>query len=191
MGLETKGDTKELRKRILFLDLGRVTGWCDGHVNETPSSRVVILRKPSDDPALGIGKLARELRDYVRTNGKPDILGVEKWMPLPASKNDAATEDALRLNGAVHAVCGVYGIPVVEPAASEIRKAVCGHAFGPGPKGDRGTKQMVLDTVLALKLLPREAIEQGDSVFDRADAVAGWQYVSATMFGRMRFALTA
>lgn len=167
----------------MFLDLGRLTGYCYGDAGTVPTSGSVVLRKTSEDPALGLGRLARWLRDHVKVNGKPDLLGIEHYMPTRGADghtNIHSVEYALRLNGAVHAVTGVYGIEVTEPYPATIRSQVCGAPYGPkGPDGKRDTKGMVVRTVTLLGLVPHGTVDE-----DRCDAVAGWVYLQAN-FARM------
>lgn len=177
--------------RLMFLDLGRLTGYCYGDAGVVPTSGSVVLRKTTEDPALGLGRLARWLRDHVRTNGKPDLLGIEHYMPTRGADgktNIHSVEYALRLNGAVHAVAGVYGIQVTEPYPATIRAQVCGAAYGPRQiDGKRDTKGMVIRTMILLGYLPAGCTDE-----DRADATCGFSYLEAT-FARAapaKFALT-
>lgn len=157
---------------ILFLDLATKTGWARGRAGEKPMSGSIQLASGG----LGPGKLGVWLRDHKREHGLPELIGVEKWLPIRASMNDRSVEVALRLNGSVHALAGIYGIPVVEPTVQTIRAAVCGQASA-GSREE--TKAMVCHTMRLLKLLP----EGGKDDDDRADAIAGWSYCEA-IYGR-------
>lgn len=163
---------------LMFLDLGRLTGYCYGPAGNVPTSGSIVLRKTSEDPALGLGRLARWLRDHVRANGKPDLLGIEHYMPTRGADghtNIHSVEYALRLNGAVHAVAGVYGIEMTEPYPATIRSQVCGAAYGPRQaNGKRDTKGMVIRTMVLLGMVP-----PGETNEDKCDAVAGWLYLRA------------
>lgn len=157
---------------ILFLDLATKTGWSRGAAGSIPNSGSVQLGKGG----LGPGMLGLWLRDHVRMYGKPDLMGLEKWMNIRASMNDRSVEVALRLNGCCHAIAGVYGIKVVEVPVSTIRAAVCGKASA----GDRkATKAMVVRTAKLLRLMPAGATDDDD----RADSLIGWRYVEA-VYGR-------
>ena len=178
---------------MLFLDLARVTGYCRGRAGTPPISGSIVLRKTGEPNGLAPGALGRWLRDHVRKFGKPDLIGIEAWMSPRAQKHVAIIEDSLRLNGAVHAIAGVYGIEITEPAAATVRKAVCGHANDPGETRVGGrmmknSKLMVIRNVIMRGLLPADCLDD-----NRADAVAGWVYLEA-MFARVppaTFSLTA
>jgi hypothetical protein len=157
---------------ILFLDLATNTGWARGEAAKIPNSGSVRL----GPGGLGPGRLGVWLRDHKRHYGKPDLIGLEKWLNIRASMNDRSVEVALRLNGACHAIAGVYGIKVVEIPASTIRAAVCGRAHA----GDRkATKAMVVKTAKLLNLMPADATDDDD----RADSLLGWRYCEA-VYGR-------
>lgn len=159
--------------QILFLDLATKTGWSRGAAGSIPNSGSVQLGKGG----LGPGQLGLWLRDHVRMYGKPDLIGIEKWLSIRASMNDRSVEVALRLNGCVHGIAGVYGIKTVEVPANTIRAAVCGKASA----GDRkATKAMVVSTARLLNLLPPGASDDDD----RADSLIGWRYCEA-VYGRM------
>lgn len=171
---------------ILFLDLATNTGWARGNAGSIPKSGSVKLGKDG----LGPGQLGLWLRDHVRLCGKPDLIGVEKWMPVNAQRSDKNIEVSLRLNGAVHAIAGVYTIRVAEIYASTMRAAVCGRASAAGdvygvPKSmlkaaqRAATKAMVVKTAKLLNLMPADAKDDDD----RADALIGFRYCEA-IYGR-------
>jgi hypothetical protein len=156
--------------KLLFIDAARKCGLCWGAAGNIPTSCSVVLRGPSDEPALGLGALARWLRDHVRKEGKPDLVGVEKWLPIRGSKNDRGVEDALRLNGVVHGIFGIYGVRVCEPYPSSIRAEVCGRPFDKGGQ----TKKMVIDMMILRGYLSADCADD-----NRADACAGFCYLEA------------
>lgn len=165
---------------LMFLDLGRLTGYCYGPAGSVPTSGSIVLRKTSEDSGLGLGKLGRWLRDHVRANGAPDLIGIEHWLPPDAAVNNKALVDGLRLNGAVHSIAGVYGISITEPYPATIRSQVCGAAYGQRQvSGKRDTKAMVIRTVTILGMVPPGTTDE-----DRCDAVAGWIFLQAN-FARM------
>ncbi len=169
---------------ILSLDLARMTGFARGKPGDKPIYGTVELRKRGEPNGLAPGALGRWLRDHVRERGKPDLLICEHWMSPKAQKSTSIIEDSLRLNGAVHAVAGVYGIEVVEPYPATVRAMVCGKANA----GDRdSTKRLVIDSLILRGLVPKEFRDE-----DAADAIAGLVYAHA-VFGRRdsSFALTA
>lgn len=101
-----------------------------------------------------------------------------------AQKSGKAVEDALRLNGAIHAVAGVYGINITEPYPASIRKEVCGRAFVPGEgvingKKMSNTKILVIQTVILRGMAPKDCVDG-----DRCDAIAGWIWLESH-FSRM------
>lgn len=157
--------------KLVFLDLGRRTGFAYGPAGQIPRSGTYDLRKASDgDKGLALGRLATWLSEHFDNHGKPDLLGVEHWLPPKASPDLHSVEDALRMNGVVHAVCALYGVNVIEPYPSTIRSAVCGKphdAVG-------GTKAMVLKTMKF-----RGYLQADETDGDRADACAGWCYLEA------------
>lgn len=161
--------------KLLSLDLGRKTGFAHGMAGTVPESGTVVLRKPGENNALALGALARWLRDHVKRHGKPDLILAEHWMSPQAQPSGAAVEDALRLNGVVHAIAGVYGINVTEPYPATIRSQVCGAAYGPKrADGSRDTKGLVIRTMVLLGYIPSDCIDE-----DRADACAGFAFLEA------------
>jgi Holliday junction resolvasome RuvABC endonuclease subunit len=93
-------------------------------------------------------------------------------------------EDSLRLNGAAHAIAGVYGIEVVEPYPATVRSQVCGKPHA----GDRkSTKKLVIDTLILRGLVPKTFRDD-----DAADAIAGLVWAESNFARRdSSFALTA
>ena len=178
--------------RILALDLGRRFGWCRGEAGTIPESGSDTLRSPDDPNGLALGALARWIRDSVREHGKPDLMIAEHWLPPAGQKHSAIIEDSLRMNGACHAIAGVYGITVLEPYAQTVRFVVCGRANVPGESVRAGkklsnTKLMVIDNVILRGMLPK-----GNLDHDRADAIALWIWAES-VHARMApktFALT-
>lgn len=157
---------------ILFLDLATSTGWAYGVAGQKPISGSFKVGRGGYGP----GQLGVWLRDFRREHGIPDLIGIEKWLPLRAAVNDRAVEVALRLNGAAHCMAAIYGVPVAEPTVQAIRAAVCGRASA-GSREE--TKAMVVATMKLLKLMPADAKDDDD----RADALAGWSWCEA-VYGR-------
>lgn len=174
--------------RLLALDLGRKTGFAYGDAGKIPTSGSIVLRKTGEPNALALGMLARWLRDHVRTHGKPDLIAAEHWMAPGAQPSGAAVEDALRLNGVVHCIAGVYGIDVTEPYPATIRSQVCGAAYGPRmPDGKRDTKGMVIRTVTRLGMVPVGTMD--DNLCD-AIATFIWAESNFARVSPAKFALT-
>lgn len=181
------GPSARVGVKILFLDLATNTGWAIGDSGTKPLSGAWVLGRGG----LGPGMLARNLVALKREHGLPDLIGVEKWMAVNAQRSDRNIETSLRLDGAVHAVAGVWGVPVAELDASTIRAMVCGGKSGipnlrPGMSENaikdarrKATKQMVVDTMILLGLLPTGCKDD-----NRADAACGWRYCEA-VYGRM------
>lgn len=164
--------------KFLFLDLGRRTGFAYGESGTVPVSGSITLRGVDDDNGLALGKMARWLRDHVKEHGKEDLWGIEHWMPPKSSKDLNSVEDALRQNGAVHAIAGVYGIGITEPYPATIRSQVCGrpHRMTVDLKGNKvsDTKNMVIETMIFRRLIPADCRDD-----NRADAVCGWVWMEA------------
>ena len=157
---------------ILSLDLARRVGWARGTAGKTPDSGSFELGAPGGNVGLLAGELARRLVQMRRDRGVPDLVIVERWIPLRASVNDRSVEVALRLNGACHAILGgIYNVLIVEPAAATIRAAVCGKANA-GTRAE--TKAMVVHSVVLRGLLPKNSVDD-----DRADALAGWVWAES------------
>lgn len=172
---------------ILALDLSGNTGWARGPAGKIPNSGSVRLGKDGYGP----GQLGLWLRDHVRLYGKPDLIGIEKWMAVNAQRSDKNIETALRLDGAVHAMAGVYRVKTVELDVNTVRATVCGQKSGgmimtPGMSKNarrdaqrQATKQMVVRTMRMLTLMPADAVYDDD----RADALCLWRYCEA-VYGR-------
>jgi hypothetical protein len=159
--------------RLLFLDLARRTGYAYGRAGQIPTSGSLTLRDVDDSKGLAIGALGRWLSDLIIAEGPPDLIGIERWLPPKISRNAVSTEDALRMNGCIHGIAGIYGINIVEPYPATIRSAVCGRSHAAG-ENDIGTKRMVIDTMILRKYIPK-----GCEDHDRADACAGFAWMEA------------
>lgn len=169
---------------IMALDAARRTGWCIGEAGKIPVSGSVVLRKAGDPNGLALGALARWMVAVKKEHGKPDLLVCEHWLPPRASPDAHSVEDALRLNGVVNAIAGVWGVDVAEPYPSTVRAQVCGKAHDKDLPG--GSKMMVLQNIIRRKLVPIDCAD-----LDRADACALWVWAESN-FARMngQFILT-
>ena len=168
----------------MALDVGRKTGFCIGRAGELPDSGSWVLRKPGDPNGLAIGELARRMIELKGTYGKPDLIVCEHWLPPHQAKSAANVEDALRMNGCVNAVAGVWGVDVTEPYPATVRAQVCGKAHD---KSGDGTKMLVVQNMILRKLIPIDCVDN-----DRADAVCSWVWAEAN-FARVapaKFVLT-
>lgn len=180
---------------IQAFDLSDVTGWCFGPAGSLmPESGSMRLRKPTTEPPeIAAGRLADWF--YMRCHDRctrPELVVVEAAMEIAASRNASATKAQLLLHGALHGVCGIFGIRVESVAVATIRKGVCGQAFAAIPvrgrrrtfreaaAGRAATKEMVLSRVILLGYLPAGCTDD-----NRADAVAAWIWADME-FGRTR-----
>ena len=162
--------------KIASFDLARLTGGALGESSARPFSWTWELGEPGSDIGLWCGALARELEEFRKAYGIPDLAVIEHWLPPRPGMVDKNVEPSLRLNGAAHAIIGgVWGCRIVEPFPATVRAAVCGRANA----GERKeTKKMVLATVKLLGLLPANCFDD-----NRADALAGWHWASS-VYGR-------
>ena len=169
---------------IMALDAARRTGFCIGHAGKIPESGSWVLRKAGDPNGLAVGELARRMIQLKEKYEKPDLIVCEHWLPPRASPDAHSVEDALRLNGAVNAVAGVWGVDVTEPYPATVRSQVCGKAHDKDSLG--GTKMLVLQNMIMRKMVPVDCMD-----FDRADACALWVWAESN-FARVngQFVLT-
>lgn len=179
---------------IQTFDLSDVTGWCFGPAGSlAPESGSMRLRKPATEgPEIAAGRLADWCFGRFSGGARPDLVVVESPMEIAASRNDNSTKAQLLLHGALHGVCGVFGVEVASVAVATIRKGVCGQAFAVAPVRGRprssreaqaarkATKAMVLQRVILLGYLPHGCADD-----NRADAVAAWIWADM-QFGRTR-----
>lgn len=171
-----------MRLDILSLDLATRTGWARGRAGEIPLSGSIQLGEDGHGP----GQLGQWLRAHRREHGLPDLIVVEKWLNPRMQKHYKPIEVGLRLNGCVHGIAGVYGVPVAELNVDTVRATVCGRKsadLGRAPKNKdeqrTATKEMVWVTMKLLKLLPEGAKKD----YDRSDALCHWRYAEA-VYGR-------
>lgn len=167
-------------KTVMFLDIARNTGWCEGLVGGKPvfgSHR--LAPDGSDSPAVNAGMfkfLAERLQAF-----RPQIIVYEAPRD-PRHMGERTSKAALRtLIGlpacaeAAAYLCGVYDIREAE--ASSIRSFL----LPPRPKGsgkrDAGAlKRDVFEAIKRLGFDPQNS--------DEADAIAGWLYACAIVDGR-------
>jgi hypothetical protein len=168
-----------LTGRVLTLDISTKTGWCVG----SPSSGiercgVEKLKDPEDEPRRAGRKLGMFLRDQFSMEDF-ELVVVEAAMNpaamMGANNSAYATALAWRLVGAVDAVCGCYGIRVVDVQATAHRKFVTGQSRW----GDR--KEAKRQAIAGVKRLGLWPAGQRDSD-DLADAIALFAY-SISAFG--------
>lgn len=122
---------------ILTLDIATVTGFCLGRAGAVPRVGTWRLKTADDDPARAGRNLGCNLRDLF-TVELPDLVIVEAAMEpgaMHAAGNSSRTVALLwRLQGAVDAVCGCYGLRVKRANVNSVRKAVLGIATPKDPK---------------------------------------------------------
>ena len=151
---------------ILCLDLARRTGLAYGDTaGAKPRVEAWDLGAGRDGAAHYAGVLGYKLRQFMKDNARPERFVVEEYMAPTASKNQAATESQLLLHGALHAIGGIFRIPVTAVRVDIARKHFCGRASAlPRQKGKatprqkaearRATKLMVLERAKLLGYLP-------------------------------------
>lgn len=173
---------------ILALDLASKCGWSlGGHLCERPASGVWNLVPPGaalDKAAYNLGQRVRDVFEI----GKPDQVWVEGYIGTDRHPDQNSLKVALLTRGSVLAVCGCYGVPMYDVAASTARKAFCGRAAahpprkaGEPPWPERIARQRRLDTK---EMVYRQAVKQGllsvetKPSYDRADSVCIWSYAA-------------
>lgn len=170
---------------ILFLDAAANLGFAYGPPGQCPVSGSVEVWDKIQPIEIACGRAARWLVAQIKRR-RPDLIGIEHPQSSGALQgrsdghggfvrgrgNAKSTDSQLMINGAMHGVCGVYGIPVVSPYPSQIRKMVCGRSYA--PEG-QDTKKWVAGNLVLIHMLPGEFGKD----YDRSDAVAGFVFVSA------------
>lgn len=168
---------------LLCLDLARRTGvtYGDSAASAKPRVETWDLCAGRDGPAHFAGTLGYKLRAFMRDNPRPERIVVEELMRPAASKNENATVSQLMLHGAVHAIGGIYRIPVTSVLVNTVRKHFCGRVSALPPKRGRSprekadakrqTKLMVLDRAKLLGYLP-----DGCTDDNQADSVALFEW---------------
>lgn len=163
---------------LCCLDLARRTGIAYGDSAEMPRVETWDLGAGRDGPAHYAGTLGYKLRTFLRENPHPDRFVIEEYMPPAASKNQTATISQMMLHGAVHAIGGIYRIPVTSVLVATVRKSFCGRTTAmPRGKGKatprekaemrKANKLMVLDRAKLLGYLPTHCTDD-----NQADACA-------------------
>src|SRR5579859_6624086 len=97
---------------MLTLDLGGRSGWADGPAGDLPRSGFVWVRKKTQPLEVGPANLGCWLRDRLRL-ARYDLVAIEDFLNPAAQRSPEAAISALRLDGAVRAVAGCYGVRVV------------------------------------------------------------------------------
>lgn len=127
-----------LKPLIMTLDLATRTGFCIGRAGAKPRFGVWRLKTPEDGPRRAGRNLGCRLRDEFAFE-RPDLVVVEAAMnpaAMHAAGNSHRTVTLLtRLQGAVDAACGMYGIRQKDANVQSVRAAVLGHGRPPDPKG--------------------------------------------------------
>src|ERR1035437_3761598 len=139
---------------ILALDPAVRTGFAIGEAGVIPPrSGAVRLKKPAEDREVAVRNLGCWLRDQFVLD-RPDLIVCLHWMAPGAQKSEAAVVMPLLLAGAVHALAGIYGIPVKEPYDATCRK----HFTGKASFGDRTeTNLAVLRRAIMLGYVPKDS----------------------------------
>ncbi len=115
-----------------------------------------VIRTAAGQPdARRLDNLQRELRALLRDT-RPQLVAVEK---IFFNTNTATAMAVSQARGAVLAVCGDFGLPVVECTPLQVKLAVAGYG-----RADKRQLQRMVMLLLKLKTLPRPD--------DAADALA-------------------
>jgi hypothetical protein len=163
---------------IFSLDLGTKVGFAFGPAEAVPQSGTVILKRPNEHRSIALSNLMAWLHEEW-SRSRPDLVVKEAPMPLQAFRDRGNSEAgvlmAYGLHGIVEAMSRRFGIRLEQAHPSTIRK----HFIGRGRLGARSeTKGAVIQRCHVLGLMPRDCRDE-----DRADAIASWDWASAT-FGQ-------
>ena len=150
---------------VMFLDLARQTGWCEGRPGERPISGTHKLApEGSESPAI-MGGMIQFLGQRLMAFKPKTLVYEAPFDPRHMKKININTIRILwGLPGVVEGVayrCGVYDVR--EANVNDIRRFLIGRT----PKRDEA-KQAVIDHLRALGHDPKDDNE--------ADAIAGWYY---------------
>lgn len=168
---------------ILFLDLATRTGFCSGRRGDKcPRSGSVLLKKPGEHRRIATSNLMAWLEHEFSTNGLPALIATEAPLRLAGFKNQSNSEANVRfqheLQGVVGLVSWRYSLPIpVEANVDSIRKLFMGYART-GRRED--TKAAVIRRAQMLGLMPKDSTDD-----NRADSIAGWEFVCANYAGRI------
>lgn len=161
---------------ILALDLGRTTGFAIGVPGSAPPhSGSMRLADRDDRIAVAFGALIKFLDDHFRRE-RPQMVVVEAPLTLGAflkmGNSEANVQFHFGAHAILHGMCDLWSIKLVPCNNATVRK----HFIGKGRLGSReATKSAVVSRCQLLKLIPRDCDDD-----DRADAVANWDWASAT-----------
>lgn len=154
--------------RILFLDLGRVTGWASGDPSEQvrPESGILTLGKPGSDTTAQYGALLLWALNRFSGNLRPKMVCFEAPIAHLIKKQSGATKRMLLGYPAViEAAAWASKVPMIREASiSDIRRNLLGRGVGRG----EDAKAVVQAHLRALGC----EFEDGNA----ADSIAGWFY---------------
>lgn len=160
---------------ILFLDLARTTGWCEGPINERPLSGTVRLAPEGAPPAAVFGGMLDFLATRLTALRYRMIVYEAPMDPRHLKTNLNTARILLGLPAIVEAVAYQTGhFSVREANVNDVRRDLLG--FIPRrAKGERGQAQKspVVEAVQARGFDPRDDNE--------ADAIAGWLFAVAQL----------
>lgn len=164
---------------IIGLDIATVTGIAYGPAGSVPSSYSVRLKDGDEANAVAQMNLFRELEKRFRES-LPVLVAKERALHLAAvaklGNSAASIELTTKLHGVVETICGLFEVPLIDAPDSTIRK----HFIGRANAGSRPeTKAAVVERCKLLGYLPEKSRDH-----DRADALATWDWASATYFGK-------
>ena len=188
--------------RILFLDLGTVTGWAVGSSKDDLRSGSVRLsrKKPEESGYDHLWQSAESitafLRDLMRDKAaRPDLCVFEQPLPLNNTMGGGwiNAANAWGLAYCVCGVCGAYGIDYRSVTAVEVSKHLLGKgrfgetlvpkAYGRGMRVMSGREVKKKEMIRAVTVL---GYKSALDVFDdnEAEAIAGWDWAQSKL-GKM------
>ena len=163
---------------IYAIDLGQRAGFAAGPAGAFPRSGTVILKKKLDPQRTAFGNLIAFLNEQWSAE-RPSLVAVVPPPTLEAHRRFRSNDEAATMQYGLHAIvlgmCDRFGLPIIEPAESTVRK----HFLGKGRVGDRDAmKAAVVARCHLLKLMPADCFDH-----DRGDAIALHDWAAAT-FGK-------
>lgn len=165
---------------IFALDLGAAaTGVATGCPNERPSSRVIPLKRKDEESAIAFANLMAFLgEEWIKST--PALVVKEAPLPLQGfahlGNSQAAVEMTYGLHAIVSGLAARFNIPCKDAHPSSVRR----HFIGKARVGTRAaTKVAVVQRCHLLGYMPRHINED-----NQADALAIWDFASATFGGR-------
>ena len=152
---------------IIFLDLARQTGWCEGIPGEPPSSGTERLAPSGAGRAAVQGGLLRFISKRLLAQHYFEVAFEAPMDPRHMKTNLNTARMLLGLPAVLEAAAVVTRHHnVTEHNVHDVRSYLLGHKPDKG-----GSKRAVIDKLISLGFAPADDNE--------ADAIAGWLYVTA------------